>query len=154
MPDPHAQTRPDLVRRDFRPDPAALDTRWCGDITYIATGEGRLHLATVIDIASRRVAGWATADHLGTSLAADTLKATCHQRQPEGTVVFHSDHGSQYTSQVFATLKNELVSQRRWHSRSVARSAIFDYIEGWYNTRRLHSSLGYQSPAEYETTAA
>ncbi|MFI8900615.1 IS3 family transposase, partial [Streptomyces virginiae] len=154
-----------------------------GDITYIPTGEGWLYLATVIDIASRRVVGWATSDHLGTSLVADALKAACQQRQPEGPVVFHSDRGSQYTSQAFAalaaghdirlsvgrtgvcwdnalaesffaTLKNELVSQRRWHSRAVARSAIFDYIEGWYNTRRLHSSLGYRSPAEYENTAA
>ncbi|MGN5385679.1 IS3 family transposase [Streptomyces sp. JL7001] len=183
IPDPDAQMRPDLVRRDFRPDPAAVDTRWCGDITYIPTGEGWLYLATVIDIASRRVVGWATSDHLGTQLAADALKAACHQRRPQGPVVFHSDRGSQYTSHAFAalaaarnirlsvgrtgvcwdnalaesffaTLKNELVSQRRWHSRSVAHSAIFDYIEGWYNTRRLHSSLGYQSPAEYENTAA
>ncbi|MFD8638116.1 IS3 family transposase [Streptomyces sp. NPDC059533] len=159
-----------------------MDTRWCGHITYILTNEG-LYLATVIDIASRRIVGWATSDHLGTSLAADALKAACHQRQPEGTVVFHSDRVSQYTSHsfaalaaarniqlsvgrtgvcrdnalsesFFATLKNELVSQRRWHSRSVARSAIFEYIEGWYNTHRLHNGLGYQSPAEYETSAA
>ncbi|WP_158718122.1 IS3 family transposase, partial [Streptomyces sp. NRRL F-2664] len=177
VPDPNAATRPDLVQRDFQPDPTAIDTRWCGDITYIPTGEGWLYLATVIDIASRRVVGRAISDHLGTSLAADALKAACHQRQPEGTVVFHSDRGSQYTSHAFAalatahdirlsvgrtgvcwdnalaesffaTLKNEFVSRRRWHSRAVARSAIFDYIEGWYNTRRLHS------PAEYEKLAA
>ncbi|MFF3618894.1 transposase [Streptomyces sp. NPDC002467] len=72
-----------------------MDTRWCGDITYIPTNEGWLYLATVIDIASRRIVGWATSDHLGTSLAADALKAACHQRQPEGTVVFHSDRVSQ-----------------------------------------------------------
>ncbi|GAB2455582.1 hypothetical protein GCM10027162_60160 [Streptomyces incanus] len=64
IPDPHAATRPGLVLRDFRPDPAAVGQRWCGDITYTPTEEGRLHLATVIDIASRRVVGWATADHL------------------------------------------------------------------------------------------
>ncbi|MFE5550089.1 DDE-type integrase/transposase/recombinase [Streptomyces sp. NPDC056534] len=70
-PDPHTATRPDLILRDFQPDPQAIDTRWCGDITYIATDEGRLYLATVVDIASRRVVGWATADHLRTELAAN-----------------------------------------------------------------------------------
>ncbi|MFF8261848.1 IS3 family transposase, partial [Streptomyces virginiae] len=178
-----AATRPDLVKRDFHPDPAATDTRWCGDITYIATGEGWLYLATVIDIASRRVIGWATADHLGTPLITDALEAACHQRGPEGPVVFHSDRGSQYTSHTFAqlaadldirlsvgrtgvcwdnalaesffaTLKTELISRHTWRTKAAAHSAIFEYIEGWYNTRRLHSSLGYQSPAEYENTAA
>ncbi|MFJ4775756.1 DDE-type integrase/transposase/recombinase [Streptomyces sp. NPDC088762] len=94
VPDPNAVTRPDLIQRDFQPSPAAIDTRWCGDITYIPTGQGWLYLATVIDIASRRVVGWSTSDHLGTSLAADALKAACHQRRPEGPVVFHSDRGS------------------------------------------------------------
>ncbi|MEU2835341.1 IS3 family transposase [Streptomyces lavendulae] len=94
-PDPHAATRPDLVLRNFQPDPAALDTRWCGDITYIATHEGWLCLATVIDIASRRVVGWATADHLRTELVAEALKAACRTRRPSGPVIFHSDHGSQ-----------------------------------------------------------
>ncbi|WP_327264092.1 IS3 family transposase [Streptomyces sp. NBC_01232] len=183
VPDPAAGARPDLVGRDFRTDPASTDTRWCGDITYIPTGEGWLYLATVIDIASRRVVGWATADHLGTSLATEALEAACHQRRPKGPVVFHTDRGTQYTSHAFArlaadldirlsvgrtgvcwdnalaeaffaTLKNELVSRHNWHTRAAARTAIFEYIEGWYNTRRLHSSLGYQSPAQYETTAA
>ncbi|WP_435616447.1 IS3 family transposase, partial [Streptomyces sp. 1222.5] len=95
IPDPHAVTRPDLVLRDFRPDPAALDTRWCGDITYIATDEGWLYLATVIDIASRRVVGWATADHLRTELVADALTAACRTRRPAGPVIFHSDRGCQ-----------------------------------------------------------
>ncbi|MFE5811777.1 IS3 family transposase, partial [Streptomyces sp. NPDC056491] len=151
VPDPNAASRPDLIGRDFHTDPAAADTRWCGDITYIATGEGWLYLATVIDIASRRVIGWATAHHLGTSLAADALKAACHQRCPDGPVVFHSDRGSQYTSHefarlaadhnirlsvgrtgvcwdnalaesFFATLKNELVSRHTWHTRAAARS--------------------------------
>ncbi|MEU5810728.1 DDE-type integrase/transposase/recombinase [Streptomyces sp. NPDC047718] len=94
-PRPAARARPDLVERNLRPDPAATDTRWCGDITYIATGEGRLYLATAIDIASRRVIGWATADHLGTSLAADALTTACHQRRPLGQVVFHTDRGTQ-----------------------------------------------------------
>ncbi|MFJ5553310.1 IS3 family transposase [Streptomyces sp. NPDC093225] len=183
IPDPAAATRPDLVMRDFTTDPDAVDTRWCGDITYIPTGQGWLYLATVIDIASRRVVGWSTADHLGTSLAADALTAACLQRRPAGTVIFHSDRGSQYTSgdfarlaarlgvrlsvgrtgvcwdnalaeSFFSTLKNELVSLHTWHTHAAAKTAIFEYIEGWYNTRRLHSSLGYQTPAQYETTAA
>jgi putative transposase len=183
IPDPHAATRPDLVGRDFRPDPAALDSHWCGDITYIATDEGWLYLATVIDIASRRVVGWATADHLRTELVADALRAACRRRRPSNPVIFHSDRGCQYTSRelafladefgirlsvgrtgqcwdnalaesFFSTLKNELGSNRPWPSRATAHTAIFEWIEGWYNLRRLHSSLGYRSPADYETARA
>ncbi|MFB7175445.1 DDE-type integrase/transposase/recombinase [Streptomyces sp. NPDC056254] len=83
------------MRRDFRPDPTAIDTRRCGDITHIPTGEGRLYLATVIDIASRRVVGRSTSNHLGTQPAANALKAARHQRQPQGPVVFHPDRSSQ-----------------------------------------------------------
>ena len=183
VPDPRASTRPDLVLRDFQPDPAALDARWCGDITYIPTDEGWLYLATVIDIASRRVVGWASADHLRTELVADALRTACRQRRPDGPVVFHSDRGCQYTSRelaeladefgvrlsvgrtgqcwdnalaesFFATLKRELIGDRPWPGRAAAHSAIFEWIEGWYNIRRLHSSLGYRSPAEYETVLA
>ncbi|BBC98641.1 hypothetical protein SRO_7465 [Streptomyces rochei] len=107
IPDPHAVTRPDLVLRDFRPDPAGLDTRWCGDITYIATQEGWLYLATVIDVASRRVVGWATADHLRTELVADALRTACHTHRPHSPVIFHSDRGCQYTSRELATLATE-----------------------------------------------
>ncbi|WP_406002445.1 DDE-type integrase/transposase/recombinase [Streptomyces sp. NBC_00829] len=95
VPDPRAAIRPDLVLRDFRPDTSAVDARWCGDITYIATAEGWLYLATVIDIASRRVVGWATADHLRTELVADALTAACRQRRPSRPVIFHSDRGCQ-----------------------------------------------------------
>ncbi|WP_184945526.1 IS3 family transposase [Kitasatospora kifunensis] len=183
IPDPHAGTRPDLVLRDFQPDPATVDTRWCGDITYIPTQEGWLYLATVIDIASRRVVGWATADHLRTELVTDALRTACRQRRPNGPVVFHSDRGCQHTSRefanlatefgislsvgrtgqcwdnalaesFFATLKRELIGDRPWPSRAAARTAIFDWIEAWFNIRRLHSSLGYRSPAEYETVLA
>ncbi|MER6280284.1 DDE-type integrase/transposase/recombinase [Streptomyces sp900105245] len=94
--------------RDFRPDHSATDARWCGDITYLATDEGWLYLATVIDIASRRVVGWATADHLRTELVADALRAACHQRRPDGPVIFHSDRGCQYTSREFAVTPAEL----------------------------------------------
>lgn len=183
IPDPNAAARPDLVLRDFQPDPTGLDVRWCGDITYIPTGEGWLYLATVIDIASRRVVGWATADHLRTELVADALRTACRSRRPDGPVIFHSDRGCQYTSRefailasefgvrlsvgrtgqcwdnalaesFFATLKRELIEDRPWPSRAAARTAIFEWIEGWYNIRRLHSSLGYRSPADYEAVLA
>ena len=179
--DPAAEQRPDLIGRDFAVDPgrpAALDTRWCGDITYIHTWQGWLYLATVIDLASRRVVGWATADHLRTDLVADALTDAVNRRRPTPGVVFHSDRGCQYTStqyanlardsgvrlsvgrkgqcwdnavaeSFFATVKTELIHRRAWPTRKAATSAIFDYIEGWYNTRRRHSTLGYLSP-QYE----
>ncbi|NGO71336.1 IS3 family transposase [Streptomyces sp. SB3404] len=175
VPDPAALIRPDLVARDFQPDPTAADNRWCGDITYVPTEEGWLYLATVIDIATRRVVGWATADHLRTSLVADALRAACHQRRPPARVIFHSDRGCQYTSRefaalaqgfgirlsvgrtgqcwdnalaesFFATLKRELPCDRPWPSRATARTAIFEWIESWYNLKRLHSSLGLACP--------
>ena len=96
--DPAAGHRPDLVGRDFAIDPdqpAALDTRWCGDITYIHTWQGWLYLATVIDLASRRVVGWAVADHLRTDLVADALTDAVNRRRPASGVVFHSDRGCQ-----------------------------------------------------------
>ncbi|MEU3189040.1 IS3 family transposase [Streptomyces sp. NPDC006923] len=183
VPDPRAATRPDLIARDFQPDPTRLDARWCGDITYIPTGEGWLYLATVIDIASRRVVGWATADHMRTDLVANALTTACRTRRPTRPVIFHSDRGSQYTSQqlatladqfgvrlsvgrtgqcwdnalaesFFATIKRELLDPTTWPTRTAAHTAIFDFIEGWYNLHRLHSSLGYLSPAEYETAHA
>lgn len=183
VPDPRAAAPPDLIVRDFQPDPAGLNARWCGDITYIPTDEGWLYLATVIDIASRRVVGWATADHMRTDLVADALTAAYCWRRPADPVIFHSDRGSQYTSQQFATLaaefgvrlpvgrtgqcwdnalaesffatiKRELLDTTTWPSRAAARTAIFDFIEGWYNLHRLHSSLGYRSPADYETALA
>ncbi|MER5326769.1 IS3 family transposase [Streptosporangium roseum] len=93
--DPGAGVRPDLIGRDFEPDAAAVDTRWCGDITYIPTDEGWLYPATVIDIASRRVVGWATADHLRTELVAEALQSAWSRRRPAGPVIFHSDRGCQ-----------------------------------------------------------
>jgi transposase InsO family protein len=129
------------------------------------------------------VIGWATADHMRTGLVADALTAAYRKRRPAGSVIFHSDRGSQYTNQHFATLaaefgvrlsvgrtgqcwdnalaesffatiKRELLDATVWPSRAAARTAIFDFIEGWYNLHRLHSSLGYRSPAEYETALA
>ena len=179
--DPSAEVRAvDLIKRVFGPD-LKVDTRWCGDVTYIRTWEGWAYLATVIDLASRRVVGWALADHMRTDLVADALRMACIQRRPPAGVVFHSDRGCQYTSgdyatlaadlgvtlslgrkgqcwdnavseSWFATFKNELVYTRPWPTIAGLRTATFEFIEGWYNTRRLHSSLNYRSPAEYEAT--
>jgi transposase InsO family protein len=179
IPDPNAGRRPDLVGRDFTVDPAAVDTRWCGDITYIHTWQGWLYLATVIDLASRRIVGWAVADHLKTDLVDAALTDALHRRRPADGLIFHSDRGCQYTSaqharlaklhgvrlsvgrrgqcwdnavaeSFFATIKNELIHRQAWPTHKAAYQAIFEYIEGWYNTRRRHSSLGYLSPAAYE----
>jgi transposase InsO family protein len=176
--DPAAAARADRIRRDFTADASKLNTRWCGDITYIATWEGWLYLASVIDIASRRVVGFALADHLRTELIAGALSNAVAARDPEPGVIFHSDRGCQYTSAAYAalaeenevtlsvgrtgqcwdnalaesffsSLKGELIDDRAWPTRAGARRAVVEYI-GWYNGTRLHSSLGYQSPADYE----
>jgi transposase InsO family protein len=178
--DPAAVTAPDLIARDFTCSAAAINTRWCGDITYINTWECWLYLATVIDLASRRVVGWAVADHLRTELVEQALRQAVRHRRPAAGVIFHSDRGRQYTSHqyartaaaagvrlsvgragqcwdnavaesFFATIKTELLDRQPWPTRVAAQRAIFAWIEGWYNTRRRHSSLGYLSPAQYET---
>jgi transposase InsO family protein len=180
VPDPVGATSlPDLIARDFTSAAGNPDTRWCGDITYINTWEGWLYLATVIDLDSRRVVGWATADHLRTDLPAQALRNAITGRGPEPGVIFHSDRGCQYTSHqyaqlaersgvrlsvgrrgqcwdnavaesFFATIKTELLDRQAWPTRAACQQAIFEWIEGWYNTRRRHSSLGYLSPAGYE----
>ena len=168
----------DLIQRHFGPS-EVLDARYVGDITYVATWEGWAYLATVIDLASRRVVGWAMADHMRTELISDALVVAFGQRHPPAGAIFHSDRGCQYTSRdfrqlatdhgirlslgrkgdcwdnavaesFFATIKRELIDRRPWPTISGLRRAVFDWIEGWYNTRRLHSSLGYLSPAQYE----
>ena len=178
VPDPAAERAKDLIGRHFGPC-EELDRRYVGDITYVMTWEGWAYLATVIDLASRRVVGWAMADHMRTELVEEALTKAFRTRRPPAGVIFHSDRGSQYTSSdyatlarangvvlsvgrkgecwdnavaesFFATIKRELIDTRAWPTRAGLRAAVFDYIEGWYNTRRLHSSLGYTSPAAYE----
>jgi transposase InsO family protein len=102
IPDPAATTPVDLIRRDFSCDARDFNSRWCGDITYINTWEGWLYLATVIDLGSRRVVGWATTDHLRTDLAEQALRNAVTQRRPEPGVIFHSDRGCEYTSGQYA----------------------------------------------------
>jgi transposase InsO family protein len=176
--DKTARAAEDLVARNF--NPTAPDVTWAGDITYIATGEGWLFLATVIDLFSRRVIGWGVADHLRTPLVSAALEMAVATRggHVDG-VVFHSDRGCQYTSgeyrqlcdrlgvtqsmgatgicfdnspaeAFFATLKRELVHRRRFATRAEARREIIRWVEGWYNARRLHSSLAYLTPNEKE----
>ncbi len=178
--DPAAAARADRIRRDFTANAAAVNSRWCGDITYIATWQGWLYLATVIDIASRRVVGYAMADHLRTELVAGALVNAVAARDPQPGVIFHSDRGCQYTSAAFAalaadcqvdlshgrtgqcwdnalaesffgSLKGELIDLQPWPTRAGVRRAVVEYI-GWYNGTRLHSSLGYQTPAEFEAS--
>jgi transposase InsO family protein len=180
--DPQAERARDLIQRDFAPGPMT-DRRYVGDITYIATWEGFAYLATVIDLASRRVVGWSIANHMRTSLVEDALRMAFLQRRPERGLIFHADRGSQYTSgnfarlardngvllsvgkkgecfdnavaeSFFATIKRELIETRPWPTRAGLQRAVFNYIEGWFNTRRRHSSLGYKSPAVFEAINA
>ena len=152
---------------------------WASDLTYIATQEGWLYLAVVLDLASRRVIGWAMRHTMERGLTLDALTMALAQRQPAPGGLHHSDRGSQYAcgdyralvaaqgmtcsmsnvgdcydnavaESFFATLKTELISRQVWGLREEARAAIFEYIEVWYNRQRRHSSLGYVSPAEYE----
>ena len=178
--DPRADgTLIDRLGRAFAPESVALDRVYVGDITYIRTHEGWLYLATCLDLASRRVVGFAMADHMRASLVCDALALALSARHPAAGFVFHSDRGSQYTSRdfrrlleahrglqslsrprqcwdnavaesFFATLKEELVHRRTFATRAAARTAIFEFIEVFYNRSRLHSSLGNLTPAEYE----
>lgn len=167
----------DLVKRAFTA--SAPDRLWVADITYLPTWQGFLYLAVVLDAFSRRVVGWAMADHLRTELVLEALEMALWNRRPAPGLVHHSDHGCQYTSlafgrrcrqagiavsmgsvgdcydnalaeSFFATLECELVTRSRWRTHTEARMAVFDYIEGFYNPRRRHSALTYLSPADYE----
>lgn len=167
----------DLLRRKFTSD--APNRIWVADITYISTREGFLYLAFILDVHSRRIVGWSMDSHMRTELVMDALGMAVARRKPLAGLVHHSDRGSQYTAISFgkhleeanilpsmgrtgsaldnamaesfvSTLKVELVRRHRFPDREAARSAVFEYLEGFYNLRRLHSSLGYQSPANYE----
>ena len=170
----------DLLGRAFAPATAALDSAWVGDITYIRTWQGWAYLATVIDLASRRVVGFAVRDHMRTELVSAAMEMALHGRRPASGLIFHSDRGSQYTSTAFrellakhqvrqslsrprqcwdnavaesffATIKTELIYRVPLPSVAAARTAVFEYIEAFYNRRRLHSALGYQSPSAFES---
>lgn len=175
--DPNGVPAPDLVRREFAV--AAPDRLWLADITYLKTNEGFLYLAFVLDAHSRRVVGWSMASHLRTELVVDALEMAVWKRKPSAGLVHHTDRGSQYTALSFgkrleevgivpsmgrtgsaldnamaesfvSTLKAELVDRHRFPTREAARTAVFEYVEGFYNRRRRHSSLAYESPADYE----
>jgi len=167
----------DLVERRFRPE--APDVLWVADITYLRTWEGWVYLAAVQDAFSRRIVGWSMADHMRCELVVDALEMALHRRRPAPGLIHHSDMGSQYVAlgfgqkardagiavsmgskgcaydnavaeSFFATLKKELVHRRSWPTRRELISEVFEFVEGFYNTTRRHSTLGYLSPAQFE----
>lgn len=171
----------DLLQRDW--SPVRPDLAWVGDITYIKTWTGWAFLATVIDCFSRRVVGFAIADHMRTDLIIDALRTALAHRRPLPGIVFHADRGSQYTSDefrdfcrangvrpsvgrtgicfdnavaesFFATIKKELIHTRPWPTLDKLRVAVFEYIESYYNRRRRHSTIGYDTPIEREENYA
>ena len=164
------------MERNFTPE--APDRLWVADITYVRTWEGWLYLAFVLDTYSRKVVGWSMSNSLRTELVVDALNMAIYTRRPQPGLIHHSDRGSQYTSVEFgsrlrkegllpsmgsvadvygnsmaesfvSTLKRELIQRHSWPDRQTARTAIFEYIEGFYNTRRRHSALGHLSPSDY-----
>jgi putative transposase len=174
--DRNARRAGDLVQRAFSAQ--APDQLWVADITYIATWEGFLYLAVVLDVFSRKVVGWAMRTHLLTELVLSALDMALTARRPQ-EVIHHSDQGTQYTSvafgarceaagvkpsmgsvgdcydnamceSFFATLECELLERCTFRTKAEAEAAVFQFLEGWYNTHRLHSSLGYVSPIDYE----
>jgi putative transposase len=166
---------PNLLDRNFaaeRPDQV-----WLADISYIPTGEGFLYLAAIKDMATRQIVGWSMADHLKAGLCVDALVMALQHHPPPPGLLHHSDRGVQYASEpyravlerhgitqsmsrrgncldnapmesFFASLKTEHVHQIRFHTREEAKAAVFDYIEIFYNRQRLHSGVGYRTPAE------
>jgi transposase InsO family protein len=168
---------PNVLARRF--DEARPDRVWVADLTYLRTREGWLYLAVVLDLGTRAVVGWAMRHTLERGLALDALEMAVRRRRPAPGVLHHADRGSQYACRdyraqlaahhmtcsmsrkgdcwdnavaesFFATLKRELADGAGWATRDDARTAVFRYIETWYNRRRRHSALGYVSPAQYE----
>ncbi len=177
IPGPDTAPAPDLIGQSFVA--AAPDQKWCGDISYIWTWQGWAYLATVIDLHSRAVVGWAIADHMRTELVTEALQMAITHRNPPRGVIFHSDRGTQYTSRqfarfcnkhrirrsmgrtgtcfdnavaesFFATYKKELIHTKPWSSIKHLRKETFTWTEEYYNRTRRHSTLGYLTPAEYE----
>ena len=174
---PGIETAPDLVRRNFSPkEPNLL---WTADITYIRTWQGFIYLASVLDCYSRRIVGWTIADHLRAEIVVEALEMALQRRKADPGLVHHSDQGSQYTALVFSrrcrkagiaqsmgskgdcfdnavqesfhsTIKKELLYRRSWPTKQEARTAVFEWIEVFYNRERRHCTIGYYSPAEYE----
>jgi putative transposase len=173
---PDRVAAPNRLGQDFTAE--APNQKWVSDFTYIETGEGWLYLAVVLDLYSRRVIGWSMHETMDTALVEAALRMALTDRQPEAGLLHHSDQGSQYTSALyldcltaaqarlsmsrvgncydnavaesfFATLKAECVTCV-FPTRAQARAAIFEYVEVWYNQHRLHSSLGYCSPVDFE----
>jgi putative transposase len=167
----------DLVRRDF--NPSAPNQLWVADLSEVRTWEGVLYVAVVLDCFSRRVVGWSMAEHMRSELVVSALEMAVSRRRPRAGLVHHSDRGGQYVSLAFsercrdagiavsmgatgsaldnavceswfASFKKELIHRRSWPTRRDAKAAVFTWIEGWYNRRRLHSTLGYLSPEQYE----
>ncbi len=176
--DPQQKPELDLVKRQFFTD--GPDRLWVADITYIPTWSGFLYLAMVMDVFSRRIVGWAMESHLRTELILAALNMAVTRRRPQA-VIHHSDRGCQYTSYAFgkrcreagvmpsmgsvgdaydnamaesffASLEREVLDRRRFQSQAEAKMAVFEWIEGWYNPHRRHSSLGYRSPVNFERT--
>jgi putative transposase len=174
---PGVRVADDLVERQFRP--SGPNVVWVADITYLRTWEGWLYLAAVQDTYSRMIVGWAMAEHMRAELVVDALKMGLHRRRPEGGLIHHSDAGGQYVSlafgqqardagiavsmgskgdcfdnavaeSFFATIKKELVHRQPWPTRRELGSAVFEYVEAFYNRHRRHSTLDYLSPEEFE----
>ena len=176
--DPAADPCPDLVDRKFNAD--SQDLLWVTDITEHPTDEGKLYCAAVLDAYSRRIIGWSIDDNMRTALVTDALGMAITRRRPEnGATITHSDHGSQFTSWAFGqrllaagllgsmgsvgdcydnsmmesfwgTMQLELLDSRTWNTRAELASAIFEWIECWYNPKRRHSPIGMLSPIDYE----
>jgi transposase InsO family protein len=170
---------PNTLDRQFNAE--LPDRKWAADITYISTDQGWLYLAAVIDLCTRRIVGWSMADHMETALVSDALTMAVARRQPGPGLLHHSDRGVQYASDDYqrlmaahavmcsmsgkgdcydnaviesfwSTLKTELVHHEHYATHEEAKMSIFQYIEVFYNRKRLHSSLGYKSPEAFEAS--
>ena len=174
---------PNLLARQFDVNGVRINQVWVSDLTYVPTRDGWLYLATVLDLASRRVVGWAMDESLASDIALRALRMAIGARRPAPGLIHHSDRGSQYAAgeyqallrahgmrpsmsrkancwdnavaeSFFATLEQELIVSSDWRTRDEARRAIFRFIESWYNRTRRHSTLGYVSPVQYEAQLA